>query len=131
MAVFQHMYGERARVGIACPGGRTKQSFRDECDINKLMRKYEQSGQLPASVRVGSYGDFATDVDLLAAQLLIKSAEAQFDSLPARVRERFRNSPEEFLKFVQDRKNQEEARKLGLLQEEPAPPAPPVPPAAG
>lgn len=100
---------------------RTKQSFRDECDINVLMRRYLSGGMLPPMANgAGRYGDFSSGVDYLDAQLLVKNAEAEFASLPAHIRDRFRNNPFELLEFVSQPENREEARKLGLLRPEAA-----------
>lgn len=117
---FQATYRERKRVAVLCPAEerRTKQSFRDECDINLLMKRYASTGVLPPGVGVGSYGDFSGPQDLLEAQEVIRRAEAQFRALPAEVRARFRNDPERLLAFVQDERNQAEAKRLGLLEEE-------------
>lgn len=115
---FQEMYKPRERVRLVTGPGRTKQADRDDCDINVIMRRYVSSGQLPAGVGVGTYGDFSGPSDLLEAYELVKRAEAQFASLPAEVRERFSNRPAKFLEFVQDKNNQAEAKKLGLLEEE-------------
>lgn len=112
-------FSARVRVTLKCGPGRTKQSFRDECDINRLMRRYEKSGTLPQDVRNGRYGDFSGVDDYLAAQVTLRDAEAQFAAMPARVRDRFKNSPLEFLAFVGNPKNKDEARTLGLLREEP------------
>lgn len=109
------------RVKTDCSEGiGAKQAPAQECDINFIMRRYAKSGQLPA-VRVGSYGDFTGPAELLDARAVVERAEAQFRQLPAEVRDRFKNSPAALLAFVQDKKNFEEARKLGLLQEEPPP----------
>lgn len=115
---FREMYKPRGRVTVSCEGGGAKQSFKEECDINVIMRRYVSSGQLPPGVGVGSYGDFSGPSDLLEARVLLQRAEAQFASLPARVRERFKNDPGAFLAFVQDKANEEEARELGLLADE-------------
>lgn len=116
---FQEMYKPRKRVQVECSqGGRTKQSFGPECDINVLMRRYLQGGELPVGVGVATYGDFSGPADLMDAYELVKRAELQFASLPSDVRERFKNRPANFLAFVQDKNNQAEAKKLGLLEEE-------------
>lgn len=105
-----------------------KQEFRDECDVNVIMRRVLASGEaLPEGV--GTYGDFSDAVDFLEAQLVVKRAEEQFMSLPSRVRDRFNNDPAALLDFVHGARTPErlaEARELGLLAEvavapEPAP----------
>lgn len=95
----------------------TKQEFREECDLNTIMRQYTQTGILPEA-RVASYGDFSDALDFREAQEILVRSREQFEALPAEVRYRFRNDPAEFLEFVQDRNNFSEARKLGLLSAE-------------
>lgn len=97
----------------------TKQEFKDECDINRIMRKYQRHGvELPAGLPVGTYGDFSRVTDYREAQDILLQARAQFDALPAKVRDRFQNEPANLLAFVSDAANLEEARSLGLLREE-------------
>lgn len=117
---FQSLYGKRVRPTVKfTEPSRTKQSFAGECDINRIMKRYVSTGVLPGVGIPGTYGDFTGPSELLDAYELVKTAEAQFASLPAQVRERFRNRPSEFLAFVGDEKNREEAEKLGLLRPDP------------
>ncbi|AXH75125.1 MAG: internal scaffolding protein [Microviridae sp.] len=122
----------RARIGdIDCSAdaGRTKQSFKDECDINVLMRRYEVSGVLPQDVSTSTYGDFSDAPSFMEAQNVLARANAQFASLPARVRDRFGNDPAVFLEFIAEDANYDEALKLGLLKSEAKPRAVVSPPA--
>jgi len=135
MATFQKPYGiagrSRANLGaVDCSGDEpmTKQSFKDECDINVLMRRYETTGLLPVGVGVAKYEDFSEVGDFMQAQATLERARAQFASLPARVRDRFRNSASEFLGFVSNPSNYEEALSLGLLSSEAVSKIPVVPP---
>jgi len=96
----------------------TKQSFKQECDINHIMAKYLATGMIPAGTSVGRYGDFSAATDYLDAQLTIKNARDQFASLPAKVRERFNNDPFQMLEWIGDKDNLDEANELGLLSEE-------------
>lgn len=110
---------DKPRVEFPLEEGRTQQDARDECDINVIMRRYVKTGTLPPGMGVGRYGDFSSAEDYLDAQNTIIQAKAQFDSLPSNVRERFSNSPVSMLAFLGDKNNIDEARKLGLLKEEP------------
>lgn len=120
MADIKLPYDPTSRVPAPRSGGpgRTKQAAKDECDINALMKRYQKTGQLPAGMGTGRYGDFYGVDDYLQAQIVVKTAEIQFNSLPAVVRERFANDPAQLLTFVADPANLDEARKLGLLKEE-------------
>lgn len=110
---------EKVKVEFPVTEGRTQQDAVDECDINVIMRRYVKTGVLPPGMGLGQYGDFSTAEDYLDAQNTIIQARAQFESLPSHVRERFSNSPVAMLAFLGDRKNIDEARKLGLLKDEP------------
>lgn len=100
----------------------TKQEFKDECDINSIMRRYITQGVLPSNVKVGRYGDFTGVGDYQECLATLEDARSQFMALPSATRKRFGNDPAQFLAFVSDKNNLEEARKLGLLREEAVPP---------
>ncbi|RYF32309.1 MAG: hypothetical protein EOO38_31115, partial [Cytophagaceae bacterium] len=56
--------------------------------------------------------------------------KAQFDALPAKIRDRFNNDPSRFLAFCENPENEAELVQLGLRDakpEEPPAPAPAVP----
>lgn len=129
LGTFRTAYSAPLRVTLECPGtGRTKQSFKDECDINKIMARYIATGVLDfVTKHQPQYGD-VTGLDFMNAQLIVAEARTMFEELPAEVRNRFDNDPAQFLDFVGDDKNREEARKLGLLKPE-APRPPETPPA--
>lgn len=98
------------------PLSRTKQSFKDESDINNIMRRYAKTGQLPDLIRRDpQYGDFSEATEYQEALNLVIRAQAQFEALDARVRDRFGNDPARFLEFVQNGENAEEMVKLGLM----------------
>ena len=100
------------------PKGRTKQSFKDECDINKILAKYQKTGAIAHVNKHGAEYGFATSLDFTGAMLLIKQAQNMFDGLPSSIRNRFANDPAQFLDFVQDANNEKEMRTLGLLPSE-------------
>jgi phage internal scaffolding protein len=93
----------------------TKQSFAEEADINTIVRKFLQTGELPTNVRLPTYGDFTGLTDYHAAMNAVAQANEAFDQLPANIRTRFHNDPGEFVDFCSDDKNREEAIKLGLV----------------
>lgn len=129
---------ECGRVFFTEPS-RTRPEFKAECDINRIMGRYLRNGTLPVGVGVGQYGDFSTVTDFQEAQFILERANAQFKSLPAKVRDEFENDPGKFLTFVSDPKNLEKAKELGLLKAVEGPqkvevvnmPAPPAPPKEG
>lgn len=110
------------------PGGETltKQEFKDECDINRIMARALRHGVLPQQPGA-LYGDFSEVGDYQEAQNIILHAQQQFAALPSKVRERFDNDPANMLRFVSDPKNKEEGRKLGLYNPELPAPVKPAP----
>jgi len=117
-------YGPHLKISISFPEkGRTKQSFKDECDINNIMARYLKTGVLDyTNKREGSYGD-ATSLDFQSSMDLVARAKSSFSQLPAKLRARFNNNPGELLAFTEDADNYDEAVKLGLVKAVEAPPA--------
>lgn len=110
----------------------TVQSQKDDADINVLLKRFGITGVLPQNVRPPVYADFDAIIDYKSAMDAISAARDSFMAMPADVRDRFKNDPQEFVEFCSNPANLEEMRKLGLAvpAPEPAEPAPePTPPA--
>lgn len=122
-------YPNRRRVVSNTTGpSRTRQEFRDECDINRILSNYQRTGALQHFAKYsGSYGDF-TACDYQTAQNLIIRARQLFDELPSSIKKEV-STPEGFLTFVQDPKNADKMREYGLTNAPtPSPAAPSAPP---
>lgn len=105
-----------------------KQAFKDESDINTIMKRYERTGLLEHTRNSSpQYGDFSNVVDYQTAINQIMDAQRAFSELSAQVRRRFGNDPAEFLAFMDDPANADEARALGLLEALPPEPLPSEP----
>lgn len=103
---------------------RTKQSDAEAADINFIMKRYEQTGQLPEMInREASYGDFSDMGSYQEALNIVQFAQSQFYALDAHIRARFGNDPAQFLAFTNDPKNLPEMVKMGLAVERPENPA--------
>lgn len=82
--------------------GQTKQSFKDSCDINTILKKAAVKGGLshvqkyPEAV----YGEFDPELDLFAARERLARADEIFSSLPAEVRREFSNDALAFVEFA-------------------------------
>lgn len=95
----------------------TKQSFKDECDINNIMRKYQNTGQLPAMIKSNpTYGDFSKVGSYQESLHVVMKAQEQFDALSSKIRRRFDNDPAKFLEFCNNKENREEMIELGLIE---------------
>ncbi len=117
MTEFRTAYGPTERVQITCGGnGRTHQSMADECDINRIMARFEKDGVLTHVAKFdGKYGDFTGAMDYHSAYNQVILAGEMFMSLPASIRDVFDNDPGMFLAFAEDPDNEDEMREMGLL----------------
>ncbi len=94
------------------PDGMTKQSFKDETDINKLLQRAQKTGTIShLNKHEARYGDFS-DFDFFEATLKLTQGREIFDELPSEVRAEFRNSPADFFKYVNDPANRDRLDKL-------------------
>lgn len=92
-----------------------QQHFKDECDVNNIMKKYANTGLLPEVA--GSFYDEAPDVtDYQSLQNYLLDAEDKFMSLPSLIRKRFDNDPGLLINFLNDDNNLDEAIQLGLVK---------------
>jgi len=99
---------------------RTQQSFRDECDINTILKRFNVTGQLPVGSVQPQYGDFSGITDYQSALNAVMAAQDSFLALPAKLRARFDNDPALFVDFASDEANKDEMKALGLLRQETA-----------
>lgn len=97
---------------------KTQQQFKDRCDLNKIMKQAKRTGELPAQRAArGYYMDHTVlPADYQRALDLVIDGEVAFNGLPSEVRARFENDPKKLLTFLSDKKNLDEAIKLGLAQ---------------
>lgn len=109
----------RVQIDFSNDPGVTQQHFKDEANINNIMIKYgarrvlEHYGQFK-----GNYGDFTDVQDYQESMNQVIAAQDMFATLPAKLRNRFKNDPSEFLAYVADEANRDEMKTLGLLKEE-------------
>lgn len=104
--------------GLACEEpSLAQQHFKDECDINNILRQFNITGLLPQSPLSPRYGDFSGITDYHSALNAVIAAEDQFMALPAEIRARFQNDPEALINFLSDDANKDEAIKLGLVDQ--------------
>ncbi len=95
--------------------GRTKQSFKDETDINKIMARFAKTGTISHVAQFeGVYADYS-DFDFHEQQRQLTAGREIFDQLPAEVRREFAQSPQDFFNFVNDPANKDD-----LLEKLPA-----------
>lgn len=93
---------------------RTKQSFKDEVDINTIVKRFGITGQMPVPSRLPTYDDFTGIEDYQSALNALLDAAAAFDDLSADIRRKFDNDPQQFLEYVNNPDNRESLYDLGL-----------------
>lgn len=88
--------------------GRTKQAFKDQTDINKLLARAAKGETLSHLAKHGAvYGDFSDIDDLLTAHDRLQRGQAIFDRLPAEVKREFDQDVGKFYNFVNNPENRE------------------------
>lgn len=93
----------------------TEQSHKEDVDINQIMARAmrgEQSEYMQQNQ--GRYGD-VSPIQYHQAQIIMADARSLFEGMPAKIRNKFDNNPEKFLKYVQDDKNKSEMIELGMI----------------
>lgn len=103
----------------------TKQDFAEEANINNLVQRHLGGGtferprgvplQMPGASRQPIFGDFSSSLDYQSQLDRLNDARQAFNDLPARFRGRFNNNPRDLIRWLEDPKNHEQARKYGLL----------------
>lgn len=92
--------------------GRTKQSFKDGTDINKLLSKSQRADTLSHLAKYEpQYGDFS-DFDFDSAQRTLARARSIFAEVPSEVRKEFNQDPREFFAFVNDPANADQLARV-------------------
>ncbi len=104
---------------IAAPvydDGRTKQCFKDECNIDKIMARFNVSGTISHLAKFeGVYADYS-DFDFQTQTQRLTRGREIFDELPAELRREFGQSPEAFFAYVNNPANAGDlAKKLPAL----------------
>jgi len=100
-----------------------QQQFKDESDINVLFGKYLETGEMPQVEAALNYAAFEGPFDFQQAMNAVRAAQGAFDQLPARIKNRFHNDPNELLDFMEKEENRDEAQYLGLISKPAAAPA--------
>lgn len=111
-------YSQKSRVSISFPADSeyTKQEFKDECDINILMSKYQATGQMPVINQTAPQYLDVSGIDYQDSMQFIAGAQTLFNELPSSVRSRFQNDPAQFLDFTSNENNRLEMAEMGLLK---------------
>lgn len=104
-------------TGLKCEDeSLTEQEHLEETDINYIAERFMKTGMMPHVLKMPTYGDFSGIFDFQSAMNIIQEAKQEFMSLPAKIRARFNNDPNELIKFIEDPDNKDEAIRLGFIE---------------
>lgn len=126
--------GRTKVVTVNLEPSKTQQQFKDEVEINNIVKKYKRTGTWHHQAsKAGIYADVSQMTDYKESVDKVMKAQEAFSLLPSELRTRFANDPSQLLAFLQDQNNREEAEKLGLINKrdelndaKPISPAPPT-----
>lgn len=91
--------------------GRTKQSFKDETDIQKIMVRADKAGTISHLEKFeGVYGDYS-DLDFHELTTQLAKGREIFAELPAEIRQEFGQDPDKFFAYVNDEAHKDQLRK--------------------
>ncbi len=94
----------------------TKQSARDECDINFIVKRFTKTGQLThISDGLLEYRDLSGIPDLHEAMTIVADANSLFQELPAEIRKACGHDAGNFIPFIEDEENFDQCVEWGLL----------------
>ena len=104
---------------LSCPEPTmTKQSFKDDCDINVIMDRYARTGVLPQSATPPKALDLVgLPAPYKEAMDYIISANTAFAEMPAKIRAQFDNDPARFVEFCSNPDNRNAIIEMGLARE--------------
>lgn len=99
---------------------KTQKHMQDQCDVNLIMKKYPKVQQdrflrSPLSNAGGAYLDLINVGDYQESLNLVLHAQEAFQTLPAEIRKRFGNNPQELIQFLENPNNRDQAIELGLV----------------
>jgi len=124
MRIIRSAYSDPVPVRVYFPEvGRTKQSFKDECNVNNIVAKYQRTGVLEFNQKHEARYMDTTGIEFAQAMSVVARATEMFADLPSSMRKRFANDPVRFMDFVHDPSNLDEGVKLGIFD---APKPPPI-----
>jgi len=109
--------GDDSGINTGSEGG-AQQQFKDECDINVMLKQYGIGYELPKGLRVPTAGDFTGVNNFHEAMNAIRQTQETFELLPAHIRSKFQNDPGQFADFATNDENREQIKKWGMLSPE-------------
>lgn len=79
---------------------KTKQSFKQECDINHIINRFSKTGQIPLTNPLEKQYGFAPETDLKKSLDLIHELRHEFENLDPEIKSEFNNNSHEYAAFL-------------------------------
>lgn len=99
----------------------TKQSFKDECDINNILSQFKMTGIIShINEQQPMFTDLPSDFDYQSSLHTIMQAEESFAALPSMVRDYFSNDPQQFLAAFGSEDGRAKLTEWGIITPKPA-----------
>lgn len=96
----------------------TRESFRDECNINTIMAKAQRGINVPINSKSPLFGDVSDIGTYHRMNLRLQEINDEFiQSVPAEIRLRHGNDAGRFADWLQKPENKDEAINLGLIED--------------
>lgn len=113
---FYTAYSKKRRVVVVNKEpSMTQQSFKNECDINRIVGQYKKHGVITHLNNSKENYGVAPSHSFHEAMNIVIQAQEMFDSLPSQLRKEFSNDPANFLEFVENPENYDDLIELGLV----------------
>ena len=104
----------RVQVDFTGTESMTKSEFKDECNINNIVKQCIKTGIMPQGTREPMFEDFSEVGTYSDAVNQVAEANSTFEQLPSEIRDRFDHSVQNLMDFLADENNHDEAYDLGL-----------------
>lgn len=99
---------------------KVQQHQADDCDMKTIINRFLKTGEIThISNQRMQFLDVTHSTDYDKSLQIVLDAQDTFFELPSNLRSRFNNDPSQFLKFMDDPNNKEEAIEMGLAQRPP------------
>lgn len=121
--VMDHFTRKRVQLECDHTKGQTQQHFKDEVNINNIVKRFEQTGLLEHTNNAQpQYGE-ATGQTFTEAMFMVREAEENFMQLPSEIRREFGNDVSTYLDAIGDPSKMPMLAELGLIDPDLLPPA--------
>lgn len=95
----------------------TKQEFKNDVNMNSIMKRYRSTGILPVSNAKAVFGDFSKVYDYQTAVQKVMEIDEEFLKLPSHVRERYGNNPDMFMQAISNHQGLQALINEGIIKE--------------